>query len=476
MRLDAYIRVSRVAGRNGERFISPEQQRDKIEAFANVMSAVIVAWHEDMDMSGGKLDRPGLNAALARIENGETGGLIVAKLDRFARTAEAGAVVRRIVDRGAIFASADERLDPTTPMGKAMLGIVLVFAEMELDRIRESWRDAQRRAVERGVHIASMPPTGYRRGDGGRLQPDPDAAPHIAEVFRRKAAGASWRDLAAYLQEHDVRSPYGNPDWVPRAVAHVVANRAYLGEARSGEFTNPDAHKPLVDEQTWQAAQNARGERPTNGLGGALLSGVVRCAGCGHVLKPDTMHQRGVKRRLYRCRTERASGRCPAPASVLGSVIEPFVTDMFLDGFDRLRAEGVPTAVDLRDAEQAVARTDLELSTYLAAVSAADVGPEAFAAGARQRRDAADQARDELARLRDAAAGAGLPTTVTLRDDWPNMSMSEQRALLHAGLDAVVVHRGREPIENRATVYWRGTAPPDVLRRSRRGRVVVAGC
>src|SRR4051794_23794007 len=44
---------------------------------------------------------------------------------QFARAAEAATVVRQITDRGAIFASAAERLDPTTHVGKAMLGIML---------------------------------------------------------------------------------------------------------------------------------------------------------------------------------------------------------------------------------------------------------------------------------------------------------------------------------------------------------------
>src|SRR4051812_10476831 len=127
MKLDGYIRVSQVRGREGDSFISPDVQREQIEAFARVMNAEIAEWQIDLDQSGGTLDRPGLTAILDRIDAGKTGGLVVAKIDRFARAAEAGAVVRQINERGAVFASAAERLDPTTPMGKAMLTIVLAF-------------------------------------------------------------------------------------------------------------------------------------------------------------------------------------------------------------------------------------------------------------------------------------------------------------------------------------------------------------
>ena len=58
MKLDGYIRVSRVAGRGGESYITEDQQRERITAFAKVMGADIARWHVDRDKSGGKLSRP----------------------------------------------------------------------------------------------------------------------------------------------------------------------------------------------------------------------------------------------------------------------------------------------------------------------------------------------------------------------------------------------------------------------------------
>src|SRR5262245_17299699 len=86
MRLVGYIRVSRVAGRHGESFISPDVQRERITAAAAAGRHRVIAWETDLDRTGAKLDRPGLEAALARIERGDADGLAVAKLDRFARS------------------------------------------------------------------------------------------------------------------------------------------------------------------------------------------------------------------------------------------------------------------------------------------------------------------------------------------------------------------------------------------------------
>ena len=261
---------------------------------------------------------------------------MVAKLDRFSRAGVADALklIESIIEAGGEVASVEEGIDPTTPTGEFTMTVFLALARMQRRQIGAAWKDAQRRAVERGVHVASKSPTGYDAwphdsGSRSRSPRHPKAAPHIVEVFRMKAAGASWRDLALYLREHNVESPYGTTHWQPRALSHLIANRAYLGEARSGEYVKPDAHEPIVDEPLWQAAQEAKGERPNNSMGGALLAGRSPLQGCGYVLKADT-HERtatATKLRLYRCRTELSWGRCPAPASTLGRVVEPYVID-----------------------------------------------------------------------------------------------------------------------------------------------------
>src|SRR6185437_3005542 len=84
---DGYIRVSRRAGREGESFIAPEVQRKKIADWAALHGVEIVRWWEELDQSGAKLARPIFQEALGRCERGETGGIVVARLDRFARSA-----------------------------------------------------------------------------------------------------------------------------------------------------------------------------------------------------------------------------------------------------------------------------------------------------------------------------------------------------------------------------------------------------
>jgi DNA invertase Pin-like site-specific DNA recombinase len=85
----AYIRVSRVGGRDGDSFISPTVQRERIEVWAASHGHAIGPWYTDLDEPGSKIDRPEFQRALEACERGDVAGVVVTKLDRFARSVTA---------------------------------------------------------------------------------------------------------------------------------------------------------------------------------------------------------------------------------------------------------------------------------------------------------------------------------------------------------------------------------------------------
>jgi DNA invertase Pin-like site-specific DNA recombinase len=84
LRLDGYVRVSRVGGREGEGYISPSVQREAISNYAAELDGEIVAWHQDEDYSGGNVKRPDFQATLERLRDGASDGIVVMAIDRFA--------------------------------------------------------------------------------------------------------------------------------------------------------------------------------------------------------------------------------------------------------------------------------------------------------------------------------------------------------------------------------------------------------
>jgi hypothetical protein len=75
-----------VKERAGETFISPSVQRAAIERWAESRGALVGHVFEELDESGGRRDRPLLEEAIARVERGDSQGVVVAYMSRFGRS------------------------------------------------------------------------------------------------------------------------------------------------------------------------------------------------------------------------------------------------------------------------------------------------------------------------------------------------------------------------------------------------------
>src|SRR3954467_12700381 len=200
--VDGYIRVSRVGDRGGESYISPDVQRRALESWAAERGIELVTHDPEENVSGATMDRPIFNAIMRRIRARESGGIVVYKLDRFARTLVGGlTTLNELTELSALFASATEPLfDFTTADGRIFLQMNLMMAEYFRERTKESWESSLTYAVSRGVHIAPGLPYGYRKDDSKRLVPD-QAAPFVAAAYRRRTEGASYQAIADWLND-----------------------------------------------------------------------------------------------------------------------------------------------------------------------------------------------------------------------------------------------------------------------------------
>src|SRR6476619_1423650 len=478
MRLDGYIRVSRVGGRSGDAFISPGEQKERVRAWAKSQGHSIAKWHEDLDQPGSKADRPGLNAAMKRIEEGKTGGLVVARLDRFGRSVQDSAnLLARIREADGVLCTVAEGIDTSGYMGKFLADLFAALGELELARIRQNWNTARKSAVARGIHVSGKVPTGYRRNEDRVLEPDPQTAPAIRELFQRRGAEQSWPQLARFLEEKGVVTPWGNEHWTVASVGTIVRNRVYLGEARAGKIVNPDAHEAIVSLAEWQAANKARGVHPGRSRRGTgLLSGVLRCAGCSYAMKPTMGKTRHGKPFLeYRCKPDKAGGRCPAPASVEAHVIEPFVVDHlfeFAKGATGRSESGDDSTSDLTEA---LAAAEVELEAALDGRLADALGgseSDAFLRTVEKRHAAVERLRRELTEAEQQRAP--VEVEADLAGVWDDLSLEDRRRLLHSVFNSVFVGRtsdakrtGKFPIADRTRLFLAGEGPPVPIRGQR---------
>lgn len=460
MELGGYIRVSRVGGREGEGYISPDLQRQAITAYAAEMGGEISRWFVDEDFSGGTLDRPAFQSALSEIRAGDLDGIVVMRIDRFARSVADGAsVIRELVEGEKVFASCHERINPATPEGKYMLTSFLANAELFLDQSKAGWRAAKSRAIARGAPIGPTP-FGYLRVKSpatkrghvtpaeaariaggepavGTVIPDPETGPIITEVFRRAAAGESLRAIADYVNgEHPVegRKPYTGPE-----VRRWITNRFYLGEIHYGDLAAVDSHTALTDPETFRAAQPGP-SKPRRGSGSLPLVGLLRCESCKSRLTANRFGGANHDRPIYRC-----ASRCEEGVVISASIVEPFVFDAAREAIRGIRLAGSP--VDVGKLDRAVTGAEEELDAFVNNLTArSSLGPEQWERGIATRSRALDEARRE----RDDAIRDETLLSVDLDDP----SDHDLRTFAFAVISAVYVSRGRGT--DRLRVVWTG--------------------
>ena len=109
----------------------------------------------------------------------------VYKIDRFARSLKILLDIIELFENNNIkFVSANENIDTSTPFGKAILGIIGIIAELELETIKLRTRDGREQAVKSGVAMGAGAPYGYQKDENKKLKLLKKEAAVVKEIFR----------------------------------------------------------------------------------------------------------------------------------------------------------------------------------------------------------------------------------------------------------------------------------------------------
>ncbi len=469
LRLDALIRVSRVGGRKGEEFRSPKQQREIIAREADRLGAEVF-WHPPaLDVSGKSMDRADLAAILDRVRTRQTDGLIVAFANRLSRARVDEALkFKASLDeaRGRLVVCDLGGIDLDTAAGELVWTNMLAFARFQWRERAERWDMSRRDAVRAGKAVGGAP-FGYRFRDGtprpngggvidSRLVLD-ENAPLVRELFERKADGASWLELARWLDQAAPK-PNGRK-WTRQTVVGMIRNRTYLGEVRHGAHVNSEAHENLVSPGLWQRAQNGRGQRTPRG--GYVLSGLIRCASCSRRMRVSSGGRR--KPAVFVC----ATPECPKRYStVVVSRLDAEVERQFFERLGEFHARQIDDG-DVEQARQDVDRLTAEVERLAAVVPASRAGISAHQAALADIEGRLADAEARLDQLLAAEHGAAIDAR-TVKADWANMTLEQRRELFRAGIDTILVRRAlrtaaSRPIAERVLILWRGDAPSELM-------------
>lgn len=192
--------------------------------------------YSDKGWSGKNLDRPQFQQLLKDIKAGEITKLIVYKLDRISRSLnDFSNLMETFKKYGVEFASTVETFDTSTAIGRAMLGIIMVFAELERENILQRVKDNYYARGEKGLYLGGVPVFGFDKTptklDGIKtsvLTPNSDMATveYIFSAYRE--SGCSLGDIVRTLNEREIPSPAGTL-WDSSKLSRLLRSPVYVG-------------------------------------------------------------------------------------------------------------------------------------------------------------------------------------------------------------------------------------------------------
>jgi DNA invertase Pin-like site-specific DNA recombinase len=470
-----YIRNSRLGKRERGNNASVSEQRRIVKQYAEQHGIDLIDIIEEENTSGQTLDRPGWWQARQLVTDGVVQAIVGWDLDRMSRD-ESWSTMAAVADieaEGGQVHDRTGRITVGTFEGEAVATLRAMMNRAEWRKIRERNSGNVRRAIiEHGAHLVA--PYGYvKPSDGDKvLVVNDDEAPTVQRAFQLRADGWSWPRIAAELNANwAAPRPYkrhgqvAQASWSPHHVRRMVLNRVYTGVAYSGEHEQAGAHDALVSQSLFDKATRVKGRKfSADNSASYLLSGLVRCSGCGYAMVHTRSSRANGASRYYQC--QRRKYGCPAPVSVPAAELEAHALDVFKAQVATLRAYR-PVADDsaylaaeaalteANDGLRLVIKNTLRLGD-LPAAEQAMVDDELAAARAlvREREAAVTQARTQ-------AAGIDLPADLNA-DNIDAEPVADQRHLLGLVFVGVAVRKGigwRESVEHRAQFLGRNEAP-----------------
>ena len=283
--------------------------------------------------------------------------ILVWKLSRFARNREDSIIYKSLLRKhGVQVISINEPVEDS-PTGRMLEGIIEVLDEFYSANLAQDVTRGMREAASRGFWVGSRPPYGYRLvkvPDGSkqrnRLEPDPDKASIVNEMFHIAGLGAGVKEIAATLNARGIPSPKGRR-WSKGLVHSVLTNEAYVGVMTWGvkgqlhgqEKLPPirveNAWQPLVDREVFEAVGRNMASRafkvlhPRRVHSPYLLSGLLKCDNCGASMMGQSA--KSGKFHYYVCGTAFRQGRhlCntkPIPQNQMEKLVLEKITSLML--------------------------------------------------------------------------------------------------------------------------------------------------
>lgn len=305
-----YVRVSTTS--QLEEGYSIEEQKAKLESYCDIKDWHIYKVYTDGGFSGSTTERPALEQLIKDAQSKLFDTVLVYKLDRLSRSQKDTLyLIEDIFLKNNIeFVSLLENFDTSTPFGRAVIGLLSVFAQLEREQIKERMQLGKLGRAKAGKSMMWAKTSygyNYDKETGSMIVNEYEALA-VKEIYSSYLAGISITKLRDKINEKYPKQPA----WSYRTIRGILANPVYCGMNQYKGQTFRGTHKPIISlvdfEQTQrelakrqQTAKELSNPRPFQAK--YMLSGLAQCGYCHAPLKVilGAVRKDGSRFKRYEC-------------------------------------------------------------------------------------------------------------------------------------------------------------------------------
>ncbi len=293
--------------------------------------------YSDNGYSGKNTSRPEYQKMIQDVINKKIHKVIVYKLDRISRSIlDFSKMMDLFQIHDVDFVSATEHFDTSSPMGRAMLNICIVFAQLERETIQQRVIDAYASRSKKGFYMGGKIPYGYTKVPitingvkTSMYEIVPEEAGDIRLIYQLYSSpSATLGDVRRELERRGININRRGRAWSTARLSEVMRNPAYtFADINTYQFfkeqksciTNPvedfngevslylfsgknknrktwdlsnqnivvAPHRGIIDSATWLACRKkllANRQLKTCKPKNSFLSGKIKCGNCGYSL------------------------------------------------------------------------------------------------------------------------------------------------------------------------------------------------